>query len=176
MAGTDAADAMAQVDAVVALGAADRPVVHGKGDCIAPAERHDFDAALHARALLGQHELAAGEILLGYREQNSHLNREGEIAVEILMQAVEVAGPVLQQQRRRAGLAGGVTNLEILRVPRRIARGEIHPRVPRVGNSRQMRIERRAQLADEIWQRILEIAVFPLAETVARHMNLSAEM
>ena len=39
-----------------------------------------------------------------------------------------------------------------------------------------MRIERRAQLADETRQRIFEIAIFALAESVPRHVDVAAEM
>ena len=83
---------MAQIDAVVALRALNRPVVDCEGHGIALAERHDLSSALHARALFGQDELAAGEVAAWLREQDRHLDREREIAVEILVQAVEVAG------------------------------------------------------------------------------------
>ena len=41
----------------------------------------------------------------GFRQQDRHLQRKCEFAIEILMQAVEVARNVLQQQRRRTRLA-----------------------------------------------------------------------
>jgi adenine-specific DNA-methyltransferase len=64
-AGTHAADPVAQVDAIGPARALDGPMVDGEGDRVAAAERHHLDARLHARPLLGQHELAAGEILAG---------------------------------------------------------------------------------------------------------------
>ena len=57
---------------------------------------------------------------LGRREQNRDLQREGELAVQILMQTIIVAGRVLQQQRRRPGLAGGVAYFQIVGMRRRI--------------------------------------------------------
>ena len=72
----NAADAMPEIDAVVALRALYGPIVDGKGDGIALSKRHHLGAALHARALLGQHELAAGKIGPGFREQDRHLQRE----------------------------------------------------------------------------------------------------
>ena len=75
-------------------------------DRIALLQRHDFDAALHPRTLLGQDEFAAGEILAGRGQQNGRLQREREFAVKVLMQAIEVAGRVLQQQGRRPNLPG----------------------------------------------------------------------
>jgi hypothetical protein len=73
---------------------------------------YDRGARLHARALFGQDELAAVEVLAGFGQQHRDLQREDVLAIEILMQAVEVARPVPQQQRRRAGLAGAVAALE----------------------------------------------------------------
>jgi hypothetical protein len=46
--------------------------------------------------LLGQDKLAAGEIAFGFREQDCDLQRKCELAVNILMQAVEVARHILQ--------------------------------------------------------------------------------
>jgi len=79
-----------------------------KSDGVALPKRHDFHAALHARPLLGQDKLAAGEIAARLGKQNGHLDRKGKLAVEILMQAIEVSRHILQQQRRRTPLAGFV--------------------------------------------------------------------
>jgi hypothetical protein len=51
---------------------------------------------LHARALLGHHELATFEIAARLRQQYHHLQRENMLAVQILVQAVVVVGAVLQ--------------------------------------------------------------------------------
>ena len=56
------AHAMAHVDAIGAARALHRAVMHREYDAVASAQRHDFGARLHARALLSEHELAAGEI------------------------------------------------------------------------------------------------------------------
>ena len=77
----------------------------GKGYGIALPKRHDFSTALHARPLLGAHELAASEILARLREEDRNLDWECEIAVEVLVQAIEVTRNILQQQRRWAPLA-----------------------------------------------------------------------
>ena len=103
---------MAHVDAIDAARALHRAVMHREDHRIALRERHDLGARLHARALLGQHELAAGEILARRRQQHRRLQRKDVLAIEILMQAVVVARPVLQQQRRRPRLAGRVAALE----------------------------------------------------------------
>ena len=58
----EAAHAMAHIDPIMALRSFDRPIVNSERDCVTLAEGHDLDPALHTRALLGQHELSAGEI------------------------------------------------------------------------------------------------------------------
>ena len=69
----DSADAMAQVDAIAPPPPLDRTVMHGKGDRTALRERYHLGARLHARPLLGQHELAAFEIAARLRQENRQL-------------------------------------------------------------------------------------------------------
>src|ERR1700736_409077 len=73
--------------------------------------RSGLGPALHARPLLGQDKLAAGEIASWLGEQDGDLEWESTLAVKVLMQAVEVPRHVLQQQRRRPRLTSGVTSL-----------------------------------------------------------------
>src|ERR1700746_1909737 len=82
----DAAHTVAEVHAIVALRTPHRPVVDSEGHSIALPERHDLGAALHARPLFGQDELATCEVHGGLREEDRHLDRECEIAVEILVE------------------------------------------------------------------------------------------
>ena len=42
---------------------------------------HDLGAALHARPLFGQDELAAGEVFARLREEDRDLDRKCEIAI-----------------------------------------------------------------------------------------------
>jgi hypothetical protein len=95
-AGADAAHTVAEVDAIIALGPLYRPVMDREGHRIALQKWYDLRAALHAWPLFGQDELAAREVLTGFREENRDLDRECEVAVEILVQAVEVTGNILQ--------------------------------------------------------------------------------
>ena len=64
-----AADAVAKVRAMEAARAPHRPVVDGKDHRVAVRQGHDLDPRLHARALLGEHELAALEIAPRCREE-----------------------------------------------------------------------------------------------------------
>ena len=98
------------------------------------------------------------------------------LAVEVLVQAVVVAGAVLQQQRRRPRLAGLVAALEEVRVRRPESATSMpiasFQRLAIVG---ELRIERGAQRRDRVGQRIGEVLVFAAAEAVPRHDDAAAE-
>src|SRR4029077_2508486 len=55
-----AADAMSQGHSIDAAGTLHGTVLDGEDHAIASAERHHLHPRLHARPLLGQHELTAG--------------------------------------------------------------------------------------------------------------------
>jgi len=63
-----------------------------KGHCIPLPKRYDLGAALHARPLFRQDELAHCEVHTGLREEDCDLDRECEIAVKILVETVESPG------------------------------------------------------------------------------------
>ena len=79
-------------------------------------ERHHLGARLHARALLGQHELAAGEIPARLAQQHRELDRENHVTVDVLVETVVASRFVAQQQRRRARLHGLVAAREEIAV------------------------------------------------------------
>ncbi len=102
------ADAMTQIDFVAAPCAQRRAVTNCEDHRIAAPQRDHRGTRLHARALLRENELAASEILFRFPEQNRGLQREDVLAVEILVQAIVVARPVFQKERRRPRLSGVV--------------------------------------------------------------------
>ena len=113
----DRAHAVAQADAVVAaLAARSGARCVGKITNAPRGGVSDVRAALRARALLQQHELAALVVDARLREHGEDLEREVDVAVEVLVQRVPVALAVAQDQRRRALLAGGAAALEQLLV------------------------------------------------------------
>ena len=97
------------------------------------------------------------------------------LAVDVLVQAVVVARPVLQQQRRRPALVGGVAARQVGGVVGGIAHGDPHRLVPAVGNLRERRVERGSQGGDDLGQRVGEILVLAAAEAVPRHDDAAAE-
>jgi len=104
--------------------------MHRERNGITLPQLHHLHAALHAWSLFCQNEFATSEILSRFGEKNGNLERKGKIAVEVLVQAVEVARDILQQQRRRSRLAASVALLQEISVLCRISSIDIHANVP----------------------------------------------
>src|SRR5690348_14692237 len=98
------------------------------------------------------------------------------LAVQVLMQAVVVAGAVAKQQGRRPSLPGSVTAPEELRVRGRKPRLFAQELLPAVGHGRELRVQHFAQLADQRRQWIGEVLVLAAAEAMARHDDPAAEV
>ena len=112
-AGTDAAHAVTQVDAIGAAGALDRPVMDREDDAVAAAERHDLGARLHARPLLGQHDSPPVKSRPGSESGNATWSGNTCSPTEVL-----VLG---SRSRSRAGLQQQPGRL---RLPGRVACGQ----------------------------------------------------
>ena len=93
LAGVHSADAVAQLHAVIAAGASFGPVPDGKDHRLALARAGHHRSRLLARSLLDEHALPAGEVLVRPTEHDEQLEREGEVAVDVLVQAVVAPGP-----------------------------------------------------------------------------------
>ena len=145
----NAADAVPQVYAIRAARTLHRPVVNRENNAVSLTERHNHRPALHSRALLRHDELSAGEVRAGVGQQNSQLEREDMLAVEVLVQAVVVADSILKEKRRRPYLTGIVTMLDEVGVLLRIARIDSHRFIPAIGDRDQMRIDRCPEFARE---------------------------
>ena len=87
---------MPQVDAIHAPSALHRAIMDRKYHTVSLAERHNNRPRLHARALLCHHEFAASEVFFRLRQQNGKLERENVFAIKVLVQAVVIAGAVLE--------------------------------------------------------------------------------
>lgn len=86
----NAADSVPEINSVSASRSLHGPVMYSKGYRIALPQRHHFDTTLHARTLFSQDKLSASEVDFWFGEENCNLEREREVTVDILMQAVEV--------------------------------------------------------------------------------------
>jgi len=85
MSGAKPADSVPQINTISSLDSLNWAMADGKSNSVALLQAHHFGAGLHPRTLLGQHELASGEIFAGYGKKESHLNREDIFAVNVLV-------------------------------------------------------------------------------------------
>ncbi len=138
-------------------------MVNRENDRLPLAQRNHHPARLGAWTLLYHDELAAGEVGIGGIQQDGCLQRKHHVPIEILMQAVEAARPVAQQQWRRPGLAGGMAlrQIGIQRVREGSFLSQGSP--PLVRHLRESGIQRRAQGGDRIGQGIREVFVLSAA-------------
>jgi hypothetical protein len=166
---------MAHVDAIGAARTLHRPLAHREDDPVALAQAHDLGARLHARPLLGQYELAAGEVASGLGEQDRDLERKDMRSVNVLVQAIVIAGAIAQQKRRRPHLTGGMASGAERLVLGGVANIDSHRRVPAVGERREPPIKAAAQPDDQVRQRIGEVFILAPAKTMARHHDPRAE-
>src|SRR3569833_18631 len=91
------------------------------------------------------------------------------------MEAVVVACCVLEQLWSWARLAGLGTALEVFRVLSWILHIYVQQLVPAVGDGRQVGIEGRAQLGNQVGERIGEVFVLATSEAVPAHDDTTAE-
>jgi hypothetical protein len=127
-------------------------------------------------ARLEENELAALEVRAGPVEHGHHLQREGDVPVQILVERVVTALEVPQDQRRGTGLAGAMAELEegvqpvgeLVRLP--------EPARPVVCELCERRVEGAARLVDQLRQRSVEVPVPALAEAMPAHLDGGAEV
>src|SRR5437868_10066901 len=100
---------MTEIYSINAARTLDRPVVHREDNAVSLAQRHHLRTRLHARPLLGHHELASMEVASWFREKNRQLQREDVLSIQILMKTVVISRSILQQQRSRFALPSLVT-------------------------------------------------------------------
>lgn len=153
----------------------DRALADGKDHGAALLERRDFGAGLLTRTLLGQHELAAGEVSPWRGKQDGDLQREDMLTVKVLVKTVEVAVTVTKQQRCRLGLARLVATRKEFCEVGRIADVVLERGVPTIGDFGQVRIERRAELLNEFRQRLSEVLILAASIAVLFHHDAFAE-
>ena len=169
------ADAVSKVHAVDTPGSLDGTVANGEHHTVTTTKRHDLGSGLHPWPLLGQHKLTAGEVCVWFREKNRHLQRKHMLAVDVLMQRVEVALAILQQKRGRPRLPRLVAPGDEVCVRVGVAFMESQRYAPPVGDRRQVRVERRAEGSDLIGQRIREVFVFTASEAMPCHDDVAAK-
>jgi hypothetical protein len=71
------------------------PVVNREGHGVTLVKRNDLRSRLHTGPLLREHEFSSGEISLRLGKQDRYLNRKDMLSIEVLVEAVVVAGTLL---------------------------------------------------------------------------------
>jgi hypothetical protein len=175
LAALEAAHPMAHVDAIGAARALLGPLPHGEDDAVALAQAHNLHPRLHPGPLLGQHEFAAVKVASRLGKEDRDLERKKVLAIDVLVQAIVVAGAIAQQERRRPRL----TRLMAAREERFVLGGvsylDVHHRVPAVGDRREPPIKAATQRDDEIGQGVGEIFLLSPAKATGGHHDARAE-
>jgi hypothetical protein len=138
-----------EVDAIGASRALYGPVVNREGHGVTLMKRNDLRSRLHTGPLLREHEFAPGEISPWLGKQNRYLNRKDVLSIEVLVEAVVVAGGVLQEQRGGSRLPCVVASLDEIGVAHWIAHLDSHCLVPAIRDRSELRIERRAETMND---------------------------
>ena len=168
-------NAVVHVRSIEAANSPYRVVPRGNHDGLTPLRYDHMWCALRSGALLDEHKFAAIVVFALLTERENHLEGEEDFPVQILMQAVEIASSILQQDWGRPFLAAGVTELEKgLQVGREILWLSKVPH-PLRGDRSQSSIECLAQFGHDAWQRICEIFIFTFAEAITRHFDTATE-
>src|SRR5882724_3560794 len=139
------AHAVANVNAVVASSACNRTPSIRKDDELTLFNRYRLGASLHAWTLLGQQELAADIVAPALTQHTGGLQREGYLAVQVLMHAVVIAGFISKHKRSRQRLLFPAAGLKKLRERRGKSLALAETLRPAVGDLRERRIEMLAQ-------------------------------
>src|SRR5687767_2972916 len=101
--GPEHADAVAHRRLRPAPGAVHGTVPGGEDERLAPADGGGRGPGLGPGPLLDDHELAPGVVLTGLVETDDDLQGEHQVAIEIAVQGIPVAGAVAQDERRGPG-------------------------------------------------------------------------
>jgi hypothetical protein len=112
-------------------------MMHCEDHAISLAKLHDFSPRLHPWPLFHQHELTASEILARDRQEKRNLQRENEIAINVLMEAIEVVFILLQQKRSGPNLSRPVALFQKGCMRRRVSHIDRHDLVPAIGDCRR---------------------------------------
>src|SRR5437867_1794377 len=173
--GGDAADSVTHGPAVDAARAFDGTVTSGEDDHFPLRWCDRLTPRLRSRTLLDQEEIAPCVVSLSPAQEAGELQREHDVAVEVLVQAVVAAGLVVEQERRRLGLAAAVTDGPQTVEGRGMRGRGVQRGLPLVGDRRERRIGGVSKRVDQGRQRRGEVFVLADAELVARHVDGAPE-
>jgi hypothetical protein len=140
-----------------------------EGHGVSLRERDYVRARLHSRTLLGEHKLAAIEVRAGLGQQGRNLHGKHVGAVQVLVQAVVIAGVVLEQERGRSGLAGPMAAIPKLGVGLGEPAVVSERLLPSIRRPDEPGVELLAHLRHERGQRVGEVLILSASEAVLAH-------
>jgi hypothetical protein len=97
---------------MVAARAFHRTIARSDDHGLALLQADGVTDGLRAGLLLYQEQFASGKLLVRLAQADHNLERKKDLAVQILVEAIEIAGTVMEQQGRRPLLARRVAALE----------------------------------------------------------------
>src|SRR2546421_8638153 len=137
--------------------------------------RDRLAARLCARTLLDEEELAAVVVGAGPAQETRELEREDDVAVEVLVQAVVAAVLVVEEERCRLRLAVLATHGLQLGERRGMTSRRAESVLPRIGDGGERRKRMHAKGLDQRGQRRREVLIVADAEAKARHLDAGSE-
>lgn len=175
MSGSNEAHAVAHRHPVEAAHPTHRALMHWKNNRVAAPERNNFGPRLPPRALFGQHEFTAFELIARFGQQDRDLERKQDFSVAILVQAIEVVHSVFEHKWRRLDLPGIVANLEKIAVQGGIPVSDPYRLIPAICDFGKRRIQAGAERCDDPGQWIGKIFIFAPAKTMPAHDDAASE-
>jgi hypothetical protein len=170
-----AAHAVAHRRAVPAARALHRAVARREDQDLPLLGGDGLAARLGAGPLLHQQEVAPLVVRGPPAQEAGELQREHDVAVDVLVQAVVAARLVVQQQRGGLRLPPPMADRQQPVQIGRMQRRGLQRRLELVGDGRQRRVGVHAQRLHEGGQGIREVLVVADAEPVARHVDPAAK-
>ena len=175
VAASDRADAVAQTCAGIAPNRLPWTIVYRKYGGFAQLQGDHICDGLHAGAGFRENEFTTGEILLRRVQHKHDLEGKPDIAVQVLMQAIVIAGLVSQDKGCGPGLPGVMALLQPgLMAVRVILARHVQALGPEIGCRDEFFIKIVTQVLNQIGQGTGKIFVLTFAKVVTRHVYMTA--
>ncbi len=101
----NAAHPMLYVHAVKTTDSAHRTPASREDDCVSPLRVNDLRHRLRPRTLFYQQKLSTLVFFIALAQEADHLQREDDVAIDILMEAIVISVFIVKQQWRGTRLA-----------------------------------------------------------------------
>jgi hypothetical protein len=167
--------AMPHADPVESAAALHGPMARRENESLSLPGDNDFSFGLGARLLFHNHEFATFIVDARPAQKAGQLQWEGDGAVHVLVETVEIAAFIVQQQRRCSSLS--ITRAGIEKTGMTLGKnvGQTESLIPLIGERDELRIAVLPQMLDDGGQRIVKVFVIAAAKAVAGHDDVAPE-